>query len=308
MTAKEMQRRNGKAQGLRVIQVDEGNFFVESSDGRVAYKAQLSDNKVSCTCQDYLKHQQDPDFLCKHLLAIVSCLPAGTEQKKEFLAKRQPKLDDRFIKNIEGKDFVLYAGLLDLAHQKGLVTMKVEIIQNPTPENGHMAIVRALAESRQGEAFMDVGDANPSNCNAKVARHLLRMASTRAKARCLRDFTNVGMTALEELGDFSEVIEERSAPGKPAKAAARKVRTAPAQGTSPKAEPEPEPAPSVPKAPETTPKMSEAQKRAIHNLSRRRGLSLEELEKLAMEAYGTALGDLNVADASQMIRHLQQSA
>jgi len=32
------------------------------------------------------------------------------------------------------------------------------------------------------------------------------MASTRAKARALRDLTNIGMTCLEELGDLDEVI------------------------------------------------------------------------------------------------------
>lgn len=32
------------------------------------------------------------------------------------------------------------------------------------------------------------------------------MASTRAKARVLRDMTNVGMTCLEEPGDLNEVI------------------------------------------------------------------------------------------------------
>ena len=84
----------------------------------------------------------------------------------------------------------------------------MEIIQNPTAENGHMAIVKAQAESRLGELFTDMGDATPTNCNAKVAKHLLRMASTRAKARALRDFTNIGMTCLEELGDFNDITEE----------------------------------------------------------------------------------------------------
>jgi hypothetical protein len=206
MTAKEMQRRNGKAQQLKVIRAEDGVFFVESSDGKIAYKAVLSDEKIYCTCLDYQKHQGEPDFLCKHLMAITQCLPHG--QKQAFLSRQQPRLDERFVKNIEGKDFVLYAGLLDLAHQKGLAKMKVEIVQNPGADNGHMAIVRALAESKLGEAFMDVGDANPSNCNNKVAKHLLLMASTRAKVRALRDFTNIGMTCLEELGDLNEIIEE----------------------------------------------------------------------------------------------------
>lgn len=134
MTAKEMQRRNGKAQSLRVIQVDEGNYFVESSDGKIAYKAKLTDDKVYCTCLDYHKNGHNPGFRCKHLLAIMNCLPEGTTETKGFLARRQPRLEERFIKQIEGKDFVLYAGLLDLAHQKGLARMEVEIVQNPTAE------------------------------------------------------------------------------------------------------------------------------------------------------------------------------
>jgi hypothetical protein len=309
MTAKELQRRNGRAQHLRVIQVEEGNFFVESSDGRVAYKAKLTDDKALCTCLDYHKNGQDPSFRCKHLLAIMNCLPEGTAETKSFLAKRQPKLEERFIKQIEGKDFVLYAGLLDLAHQKGLARMEVEIVQHPTAENGFMAIAKARAESKLGETFTDVGDATPTNCNAKVARHLLRMASTRAKARALRDFTNVGMTALEELGDLNDILEEEPARVKaPLKTPppAKKGKPGKKEATKPEAQP-PE-APPTGKSPEPSPRMSEAQKRAIFNLSQRRGMSLEELEQLALEAYGTVLSELTVADASQLIRHLQQSA
>jgi hypothetical protein len=178
----------------------------------VAFKCLLNDEKEICTCLDYQRNAPtDPNFRCKHLLAILNCAPEGGE-KKAFLKKRQPKLDERFIKNIEGKDFVLYSGLLDLAHQKNLTSIEVEILQMPTKENGNMAIVKAVAESKLGETFSDVGDANPENCNAKVSRHILRMASTRAKVRCLRDFTNVGMTALEELGDLNEVIGETPKP------------------------------------------------------------------------------------------------
>jgi hypothetical protein len=177
MTAKEMQRRNGKAQQLRVIQIEEGSYFVESGDGKVAYKCLMQDNKELCTCLDYQRNSSsDPNFRCKHLLAILNCVPEGGE-KKDFLKKRQPKLDERFVKNIEGKDFVLYAGLLDLSHQRGLTSIEVEILQFPTKENGYQAIVKAYAESKIGENFSDVGDADPTNCNSKVAKHLLRMAS-----------------------------------------------------------------------------------------------------------------------------------
>lgn len=332
MTPKEMQKRNEKAQQLRVIQVEEGSFYVESGDGRVAYKAVVSDEKEFCTCLDYQKNSPtDPNFRCKHILAILNCAPEDAE-KKGFLKKLQPKLDERFIKQIEGKDFVLYSGLLDLAHQKGMTSMETEILQFPTKENGNMAIVKAFCESKLGESFSDVGDANPENCNAKVVRHLLRMASTRAKARCLRDFTNIGMTCLEELGDLNEVLGENP-----------KVVPIGARGSTRKAKPETAKTASETSAatdkgngkksstaksnngqqaqdhqngngngssPEnkTVAKMSEAQKRAIYNLSRRRGISVEELKKLALEGYDVALEDLSSTDASKFIRQLQQSA
>jgi hypothetical protein len=322
MSAKEMVKRNERAQQLRVIQVDEGSFYVESGDGKIAYKCLVTDEKEQCTCLDYQRNAPtDPAFRCKHLMAIQNSEGAD---KKAFLKKRQPKLDDRFIKNIEGKDFVLYAGLLDLAHQRGLTSIEVEIVQSPSSENMQMAIVKAYAESKLGETFSDVGDANPTNCNSKVAKHLLRMASTRAKARCLRDFTNVGMTALEELGDLNEVIGETSKPASTGlKVVKRGKNEAAKNNGEPKSKPE---TPSVSgknqakvqtqkDVPENganaqTPPagMSEAQKRAVYNLSRRRGISVEELQKMAEEAYGTSLESLTAADASTFIRQLQQSA
>ena len=93
--------------------------------------------------------------------------------------------------------------------------MEVDLLQFPTKENEHTAICRATAKTANGGLFIDVGDANPMNCNSKVARHIIRMASTRAKARCLRDLTNIGMTCLEELGDLTEVIGAEDEPGEP---------------------------------------------------------------------------------------------
>ena len=325
MTAKEMQKRNERAQQLRVIQVEAGNFYVESGDGKIAYKCLVTDDKERCTCLDYQKNSvSDPNFRCKHLMSIINCVPEGVD-KKAFLKKRQPKLEERFIKNIEGKDFVLYAGLLDLAHQKGMTSMEVEILQFPNKDNGSMAIVKAFCESKLGETFSDIGDADPTNCNFKVAKHLLRMASTRAKARCLRDFTNVGMTALEELGDLTEIIgaEPQKATGTGLKVVKKgRNETSKTNGEA-KNEPEDQRATTKTQAkvqaqknePENgstasspPPKMSEAQKRAVYNLSRRRGVSVEELQKMATEAYGTDLESMSSGDASKFIRQLQQSA
>jgi hypothetical protein len=56
------------------------------------------------------------------------------------------------------------------------------------------------------------------------------------------------------------------------------------------------------------PKMSEAQKRALWNLSRRRGISVDELQRMALETYGVELEYLSTKDASSFIRSLQQAA
>jgi hypothetical protein len=54
--------------------------------------------------------------------------------------------------------------------------------------------------------------------------------------------------------------------------------------------------------------MSEAQKRAIYNLSRRRGISVEDLQGKALESYGVELEHLSSRDASSFIRSLQQAS
>ncbi|QYJ15678.1 hypothetical protein Rxycam_01504 [Rubrobacter xylanophilus DSM 9941] len=105
----------------------------------------------------------------------------------------------------QGKRFVLYAGLLEEAHARGLRSIETELLQAPSPENGEVAIVRAVVRTEDGK-FSGIGDASPTNVGRHIAPHLIRMAETRAKARALRDAINVGVTAYEELGD-EEVVE-----------------------------------------------------------------------------------------------------
>jgi hypothetical protein len=111
--------------------------------------------------------------------------------KKEFIVERN------------GRSFVLYAGLLDLAHERGLRAVTTTLVQIPSELNGNVAIVHATVETSQG-AFTGLGDAAPENVSRMMLPHLIRMAETRAKARALRDAVNVGVTALEELADVDE--------------------------------------------------------------------------------------------------------
>jgi hypothetical protein len=123
-------------------------------------------------------------------------------------------LDAKYIVKISGKEHVTYDGLLDEAHKQGLVSMQVDVIQKPLEENNWTTICSATASFNNGSLFSEIGDANPKNCNAKIAVHSIRMAATRAKARALRDALNIKGAAFEELGgdDYHPV----SAPKPPA--------------------------------------------------------------------------------------------
>ena len=320
MTAKEIQKRNKKSAQLKILQTEAGKFYVESAEGKILYNVTINEKEKKCTCGDFAKNnKRDAAFVCKHILAVENSVSNNEIESTTFLEKNTPKLKDIFISNIKGKDFVLYAGVLDLATQKGLLKLEVTLLQFPTKDNGQEAICAAIAEDKNGKVFSDIGDANPGNCTPMIAKHLIRMASTRAKGRALRDMCNIGITCLEEIGDIDDVI-----PGKNNRKPAQK-KTAPKAkpaATKKKAE-EKKPEPKVEKETKSTkakepvkdskseqdePPMSEAQKRAIFNLSRRRGISVEDLERLVMEDYGALLDNLSVADASSMIRNLQQAA
>ena len=340
MTAKEPIKRNAKAENLRVLQTEDGLFYVESAEGKILYRVILDDQETSCTCADFSRNSKnDPKFMCKHILSALSSTPSGDVEPAQYLEKKRPKLDERWIIEIEGNQFVKYAGLLDYAHQIGISSIEVEPLQLPTKDNGNFAICKATVVSKLGESYTDIGDANPTNCNAKVAKHSLRLASTRAIARALRSFTNVGLTALEELADLNDVlgndsVMSKSKAAKPvgkkpkaAKAAESKTKTDQSDSSGKSASQndqiETEAADnsdgnkptggngngrSKTQASGKKPLRSESQLRAIYNLSRRRGISVEELEQRCEDAYGVSVENLTSKDASAFIRNLQQAA
>ena len=124
----------------------------------------------------------------------------------------------------QGKRFVLYAGLLEEAHSRGLRSIETELLQVPSAGNGDVAIVRAVVRMEEGK-FSGIGDAGPQNVGRMIAPHLIRMAETRAKARALRDAINVGVTAFEELGGEENGGAERAPAHEesPAQAASRQA-------------------------------------------------------------------------------------
>lgn len=340
MTNKEAIKRSERSQNLKVFRLEDSPwFYVESEEGKICYKVCYNnETDYYCNCGDFARgFKSDTSFKCKHVMAVMASVTEGDPQNVRFLERWRPKLEDTFIKRIDDKDFVLYAGLLDVAHQKNLCTVDVELIQNPTNENGNTAICKARVETIDGRRFADIGDANPQNCNSKVSKHLIRMASTRAKARAFRDMDNIGMTALEELGDLNDIIgdhdskrniqrpdnvrkfSKREKP-KPENGDGKRVEAAPDETSGQTGPVEATPTPEKTSATQekdngngrsgrkTSPMISEAQKNAIYNLSRRRNMTVEDLENLAMKAYNLPVENLTASDASAFIRTLQQAS
>jgi hypothetical protein len=131
-------------------------------------------------------------------------------------------LDPKFVINLRGKEYPLYAGVLSLATDAGLKELSTKIVQIPTKENGELAVVEALAVFEDGRTFADVGDASP--LSTKIPGAYLRIASTRAKGRALRDAMNIGQVLAEEVED----LEETPAPRPSAPLAPPAARPAPA--------------------------------------------------------------------------------
>ena len=351
MTSQEAIKRSERSQNLKVFHLEDSPwFYVESEEGKICYKVCYNnDSDYFCNCGDFARgFKNDPTFKCKHVMAVMNSITEDNLENVRFLEKWRPKLEDTFIKQIDDKDFVLYAGLLDVAHQKNLCMVDVELLQYPTEENKHTAICKARVETMDGKRFSDIGDANPQNCNSKVAKHLIRMSSTRAKARAFRDMDNIGMTALEELGDLNDILgdnENRKALQKGAenvRKLAKQVKAVfkPVNGNGQKAEesPDEQSTDNVIHIPETdiqdetkpvkvraasraskgngngnsksgeSPGMSEAQKSALYNLSRRRGITLVDIEIRSMEKYGVPVEQLTSENAGEFIRYLQAAS
>lgn len=114
------------------------------------------------------------------------------------------ELDKKFIVTLQGKDFVTYAGLIAVFHDAE--GTGVEVSETSTSTADHPKF-RAVVRGKRGE-YVGHGDATAANVNAMIRPHIYRMAETRAIARALRLYCNIGMTALEELG--GEVVDTQT--------------------------------------------------------------------------------------------------
>jgi predicted nucleic acid-binding Zn finger protein len=183
-----------------------------------------------CDCEDFV-FKRAPNGRCKHRLAIwiarkaAKFAPADLDKTLEELvaedeeqADKPPplppqtpmqeppesnaddeqarKIPQQYVHWMHGKPHVLYVGLLDMAHERGLVRLEAGFIE-VTAEG---ALAWARATFSDGRVFQDAADATRTNItNAVIAKHYPRMALTRAKARALRDALNIGLVSREEV-------------------------------------------------------------------------------------------------------------
>src|SRR6266571_655030 len=138
----------------------------------------------TCDCRDF---EKAPDHWCKHRIAfgIYKRATALAKQKLEAQAESPrpesvstepttslegsvtPNIPAQFLIEIHGKVFVQYAGLLAMAHERGLVNLSAHFIS----VNNDLALAEATAEFSDGKVFKECADSTPSNVNPKVKQH-----------------------------------------------------------------------------------------------------------------------------------------
>jgi hypothetical protein len=137
----------------------------------------------------------------RHLDMTTWPTDAMPEQATPVLAAEvipsTPRIPREFLYEIRGHTAILWGGLLHMAHAAGMHSMQVDVV-TVTPE---YAVMRATARFNDGGEWSDIGDASPTNVGKQIAPHFIRMASTRAMARCLRTALNIPYVASCELSD-----------------------------------------------------------------------------------------------------------
>jgi hypothetical protein len=201
--------------------LEDGQAKVASqSNGQVVYHLVNGE----CTCKDYAKA---PSQWCKHRIAAglhkrataliqrkltqqggasngqvaapaaADPVPAPAEPPAPAPQDTPQGVLQQYVVLIQGKRFVKFAGLLQMAHERGLVALTAAWTFN----DAELSLAHAVATFQDGRRFEESGDATPANTNRKVAVHFRRVALTRAKARVLRDALGVDLVAVEELAE-----------------------------------------------------------------------------------------------------------
>lgn len=138
--------------------------------------------------------------------------------------KSAPKLDENFRRKFiitignkgGGTEAIKVDGLIALAHEKGVKSMKTRIVQYPSQENQWTCIAATtiigydwnpVTEKVEEVEYEDFADANASNCGSMTKNAYIRMASTRSVGRVLRKYTNIDMVCSDEIANAVDNYE-----------------------------------------------------------------------------------------------------
>ena len=180
------------------VEEDGSTTQVHSSKGQTWYTV-----NGHCTCPDAPRAK---DGYCKHRLS-KAIYRRATEVMLEPPPQVSTAIADapatpqgvppQHVVMIQGRPFVKFTGLLQMAHDRGLVALTAVWTYN----DGELSLAHAVATFQDGRRFEESGDASPGNVTRMVAVHFRRVALTRAKARVLRDALGVDLVAVEELAE-----------------------------------------------------------------------------------------------------------
>lgn len=112
---------------------------------------------------------------------------------------------------------IRFAGVMHLAHERGLVGTDTTLIQAPNESNGYVAIVKAVATFYRGEIqyhFSGTGTCSPDNQNVTTKNYPIEMAESRSITRAVKQGIDIGyLTLADDAPDMDD--DEDDAPRSP---------------------------------------------------------------------------------------------
>lgn len=145
-----------------------------------------------CKCSNnaigYIKAKNKSWPVCQEHIPEGTPLQEPTPLQELYL--------NNYITTLQGKEYILFNGLLFLAHKLGLKSIHTEIIEHNRQEG--FCIIKATVTGERG-TYSSYGDADPATCGKKIKDAYIRMSDTRATARALRFYCGIGITSLDEL-------------------------------------------------------------------------------------------------------------
>jgi hypothetical protein len=198
------------AKGLALVQM--GGVF-ETDGHRWEVLSQSEPDKryhvngsCQCTWSEY-----NPHGTCAHQYAVLlqrkalrlleqgeqatqGEVPAKTAEPQEPVQTSKRQIPAHYLQLLQGKPFIKYVGLLQMAHEDGLQSLTEEWTSNE-PE---LSLAHATATFADGRVFAGSGDSTPQNAK-NIGLAWRRMSLTRAKARALRDALSIDMCSVEEM-------------------------------------------------------------------------------------------------------------